>query len=256
MKKMFFLVSVFILITSTMIAQVSATTKGDASEKPAKNDLKSTTKGFLPPHVTLPQISAMSNPANGTIVFCTTDEKFYAYITSTKTWKEMLFGTGTIASCGLSVTITHVAGPVAPVTKKVNYGTVNNVPGEPSKCWITSNLGADHQATAVNDDNEPSAGWYWQFNHKQGYKHDGSTITPNTGWISSISETSDWLKTNDPCAIELGNGWRIPTTTEWINVHAAGGWIDWNNSWNSVLDRKSTRLNSSHSDRSRMPSSA
>ena len=59
--------------------------------------------------------------------------------------------------CGLSKLVNHVAGSVAPVTKTVIYGTVNNIPGEPTKCWITSNLGADHQATAVNDATEASA---------------------------------------------------------------------------------------------------
>ncbi len=78
-------------------------------------------------------------------------------------------------TCGSSLTINHVAGVVAPVTKTVTYGTVTNIPGETSKCWITSNLGADHQATAINDATEASAGWYWQFNRKQGYKHDGTT---------------------------------------------------------------------------------
>jgi hypothetical protein len=60
--------------------------------------------------------------------------------------------------CGSSLTISHVAGAVAPVNKTVTYGTVTNIPGETSKCWITSNLGADHQATAVSDATEPSAG--------------------------------------------------------------------------------------------------
>ena len=59
-------------------------------------------------------------------------------------------------SCGCSITINHVAGSVAPVTKTVTYGTVTNIPGETSKCWITSNLGADHQATAKDDATEVS----------------------------------------------------------------------------------------------------
>ena len=138
-------------------------------------------------------------------------------------------------TCGTSLTINHVAGAVAPVNKTVTYGTVTNVPGEESKCWITSNLGADHQATAVSDATEPSAGWYWQFNRKQGYKHTGSVRTPNTTWIYPISENSDWISANDPCALELGSGWRIPTKTEWTNVDASGNWTNWNGPWNSVL---------------------
>ena len=114
-------------------------------------------------------------------------------------------------------TITHLAGAIAPVTKTVRYGAGNSIPGEPTKCWITQNLGADHQATAINDATEASAGWYWQFNRKQGFKHDGTTRTPNTNWINPIDETSDWTTTNDPCSIELGSAWHVPTNTEWTN---------------------------------------
>ena len=119
-------------------------------------------------------------------------------------------------------------------SKTVAYGTVANIPGEPSKCWITSNLGADHQATAVDDATEASAGWYWQFNRKQGYKNDGSTISPS--WkITSINENFDWLISNDPCNLELANLWRIPTYTEWYNISSTNGWGNWNGPWNSIL---------------------
>jgi len=138
--------------------------------------------------------------------------------------------------CGIStLTINHVAGEVAPVTKTTTYSTVTNIPGELTKCWITSNLGSDHQATAVSDATEASAGWYWQFNRKQGYKHDGTTLTPNSTWISSISETSEWITANDPCNIELGTTWHLPTYTEWYNVDNTGGWTTWTGPWDSGL---------------------
>jgi hypothetical protein len=138
-------------------------------------------------------------------------------------------------NCGSSLIVNHVIGVAAPVNKAVTYGTVNNIPGEPAKCWITSNLGADHQATNVDDVTEASAGWYWQFNRMQGYKHDGINRTPNTSWILNINEISDWIMDNDPCNIELGNSWRIPTKTEWINLGNSGGWTNWNGPWNSPL---------------------
>jgi hypothetical protein len=138
--------------------------------------------------------------------------------------------------CGTStLTINHVAGAVAPVTKTTTYGTVTNIPGEASKCWITNNLGSDHQATAVSDATEASAGWYWQFNRKQGFKHDGTTRTPNTTWITYINEIPGWMTANDPCNIELGTPWRIPTYTEWYNVHSSGGWTTWAGPWGSGL---------------------
>jgi hypothetical protein len=142
--------------------------------------------------------------------------------------------TAQIGFCGSSITINHIAGEVAPVNKTATYGTVTNIPGEQTKCWITSNLGADHEAIAYNDNTEASAGWYWQFNRKQGYKRNGATPTPT--WTSTcINESSDWISAKDPCALELGCGWRIPTKTEWTNVDASGNWTNWNGTWNSGL---------------------
>jgi hypothetical protein len=167
-----------------------------------------------------------------------TDNTIYyvrAYATNimgTAYGEELSFTTLDIWFCGDPFTINHVEGDVAPVTKTVTYGTVTNIPGEPSKCWITSNLGSDHQANAVDDATEASAGWYWQFNRMQGYKHDGTIRTPNTTWISSIIEDADWSPASDPCVLEFGNGWRIPTQYEWDNVEQ---WSDWNGPWNSAL---------------------
>jgi hypothetical protein len=138
-------------------------------------------------------------------------------------------------ACGTSLTVNHEAGVVAPVAKTVTYGTVANIPGEPGKCWITRNLGASQQAASANDGSEAASGWYWQFNRKQGYKHDGTTRTPGTSWLIAITEDTDWTLANDPCTIELGAGWRIPTTTEWINVDAAGSWTNTNGPWSSAL---------------------
>ena len=137
--------------------------------------------------------------------------------------------------CGCSLTVNHTAGNVAPVTKMVTYGTVLTDLTGSDKCWITQNLGADHQATSATDATEASAGWYWQFNRKQGYKHDGTTRTPNTAWITSISENSNWQTANDPCALLLGNGWRLPTYTEWSNADNNGGWDNYNETFASVL---------------------
>lgn len=136
--------------------------------------------------------------------------------------------------CGETITKNHVTGDVAPVDKTVEYGTVSNIPGEPAKCWITQNLGASHQAANPYDASEASAGWYWQFNLKQGYQHDGIGRTPGTPWLG-VNEPYGWQPANDPCAIELGTGWRIPTYTEYFNIDYEGSWTDYNGPWNSAL---------------------
>ena len=232
------ILAIFLSMTFQLSAQVGINADGAQPDPSAMLDVKSTTTGMLIPRMTQNQISLIQNLADGLIVFCTTDHKFYAYTVNTNQWREISFGTGIIQppfSCGNPVTINHVAGTVAPVSKTVTYGTVTNIPGATTKCWITSNLGADHQATAVSDATEASAGWYWQFNRKQGFKHDGTTRTPNTTWIFSISEPSDWIIANDPCNIELGTAWRLPTYTEWYNVDNTGGWTTWTGPWGSGL---------------------
>jgi hypothetical protein len=175
-----------------------------------------------------------------TLTGLTTSTTYYvrAYATNsigTAYGDQVQFTTPFIWNCGDPITVSHIAGSVAPVSKTVTYGTVTNIPGASSKCWITQNLGADHQATTIDDATEASAGWYWQFNRMQGYKHDGTTRTPGTAWISNIDEDSDWLAANDPCAIEFGNGWRIPSQSEWVTVNDIGGWNNWNGPWNSAL---------------------
>jgi len=96
-------------------------------------------------------------------------------------------------------------------------------------------LGADRQATSATDKTEAAAGWYWQFNRKKGYKHDGITRTPNTSWNSSISEDSHWLPANDPCTLLLGSLWRLPTSTEWQTADKTDGWDNYNDTYASVL---------------------
>lgn len=135
-------------------------------------------------------------------------------------------------TCTGTITVQHTAGATSPVTKEVVYGVVTNIPGATSKCWIDRNLGAGRVATAKNDVSEQSAGWYWQFNRLQGYKHSGTSRTPSAAWITTAGTSSDWTEANDPCVM-IGDGWRIPTATEWTNVDA--GWTSLNHTWNSAL---------------------
>lgn len=139
----------------------------------------------------------------------------------------------TFNNCGDFLCINHTIGTLAPETKTVQYGTVTSSLSGSSKCWITRNLGASTQASSESDGTDASAGWYWQFNLKQGYL---ANPTPVPTWtITSINENSDWVAAQDPCTIELGSGWRIPTYTEWLNADNNGGWTSWTDAYNSVL---------------------
>ena len=64
--------------------------------------------------------------------------------------------------------------------------------------------------------------------------HNGTTATPT--WNSAFNNpTVNWSAATDPCTLELGGTWRIPTFTEWNNVFNGGGWTDYNGPWNSAL---------------------
>jgi uncharacterized protein (TIGR02145 family) len=199
-------------------------------------DISSTTKGYLPPRMIAADIAVMPNPANGLMVFNTTDEHIYQYSSSANIWKRIPYEG--LTACGIPFIVTHTANYVAPVTKTVTYGTVwTNLSGS-NKCWITQNLGADHQAASATDATEASAGWYWQFYDYQGYKHDGTTRTPNTTWHINFPDPfffNDWEPAYDPCLQLLGQGWRIPTSTEWHNARQSGGWENYNETYASVL---------------------
>jgi hypothetical protein len=237
MKKLFFFIAMLLFFGNAMFAQVGINADDSAPDGSAMLDVKSTTKGMLIPRMNQAEILAISNPANGLQVFCTTDSKLYIYVATVGNWKEVPFGAGILGQafpCNIPFTINHIAGVVSPVNKTVAYSTMNGIPGEPTKCWITSNLGSGHQATAVNDATEASAGWYWQFNRKQGYQYITSRI-PATTWPGSINETSDWITANDPCNIELGATWRVPTYTEWYNVDNTGAWTTSTGPWGSGL---------------------
>jgi hypothetical protein len=137
--------------------------------------------------------------------------------------------------CPMYINFDHIEGNVAPVNKSIRYEVVmTNLTGV-YQCWIIQNLGATIQASSANDNTEEHAGWYWQFNRKQGYKHDGSIRTPATAWNSSIAETNDWISENDPCTILLGSGWRLPTQQEWLFAYFNGGWSTFDNIFLSPL---------------------
>jgi len=118
-------------------------------------------------------------------------------------------------------TVSHTNGSNGvPVDKTVTYKSISTTLSGVAACWLTQNLGADQQASSSTDATEPSAGWYFQFNNKQGFKHDGTIRTPSTAWMTSNSGSTDWLAANDPCTLMLGTGWHVPTNTDWTTADA------------------------------------
>jgi len=124
------------------------------------------------------------------------------------------FTTGALTCAALNVA--HTQGSVAPATTaSIAYAPTPSNRSGAGKCWITRNLGATVQASSGTDNRVTAAGWYWQFNRKLGYK-DGTTLIKTT-----ISESTGWAQSNDPCTLLLGSGWRLPTDFEWFMVRVS-----------------------------------
>ncbi len=244
-NKVFFTVF-FLGLSFPVLSQVKIGGSSPTPNATAVLELESTSKGLLPPRLTLAERDAISAPATGLIIFNTSTNCLQVQMgsSSSPNWKCM----GSEGCSSSTLTVTHTAGAVAPVTKTVTYQLVTTDYSGATKCWIAQNLGADHPATSSWDATEASAGWFWQFNLPQGYKHDGTTRTPNTTWISYISQNSDWTAANDPCGLLLGTGWRMPTVSELgtvgtkftnlstaynglLKLHAGGALTNTNGSW-------------------------
>lgn len=102
------------------------------------------------------------------------------------------------------------------------YPTVQaNWPGPGGdKIWLAVNLGATGQPENSVDDSPARSGWFFQFNRKQGFYHNGNNLTPQ--WkLNDIHEDSAWEIANDPCRLLLGGTWRLPTVEELRAFQAA-----------------------------------
>jgi uncharacterized protein (TIGR02145 family) len=188
--------------------------------------------------------SAVTNTSNGiflTSLLADGTKGFDLQLTgpteySTASGQQALTVTLTAAAhqAGDDLIIAHTIGDISPETVTITYKTVVTDLSGSTKTWLAQNLGATQQATSATDAADASAGWYWQFNRKQGYVYTSSRI-PATTWITSIDEDSQWLPANDPCTLLLGTGWRIPTSAEWTSADSTGSWNNYNDTFNSVL---------------------
>jgi hypothetical protein len=84
---------IFLLLISgnTLIAQVKiGGQKASAPHASAVLELADSAKGFLMPRLNKDQMTSVKLPANGLLVYNTTDDKIYVYRESLKEWKELI----------------------------------------------------------------------------------------------------------------------------------------------------------------------
>lgn len=212
MKRITIFLTVLIFSAMAIQAQVAINDDGSAANASAVLDVKSTSKGFMPPRMTATEIALIASPAAGLLVFNTDDNHYYFYDDGAGEWKEIELGTNTL------IPITTVYNPITGET------------------WMDRNLGASQVATSSND--AASFGDLYQWGRDtEGHEIrtaaitsvNASTPVPNDGnswdglFIKEFNFPNDWLVTqdntlwqgvngtNNPCP----TGFRIPTETEW-----------------------------------------
>ena len=95
MKKLFILVAIFTAVAG-MAQSVGINADGSAANATAILDLKSTTKGLLPPRMTYAQRQAISSPATGLMIYCTDcGAGGQAHVYNGTAWTNMIGGTAT-----------------------------------------------------------------------------------------------------------------------------------------------------------------
>ncbi len=158
----------FLLGINLLFAQVAINTDGSLPDSSAMLDIQSDSMGVLIPRMTTVQRDAIVNPAEWLMVICSDCAEngsisiFLNCIWTLYSWCIM----------EAPAIVTHVISPGQIVCN------IDSVPGALGyKAWTKNNYGLAHDIGSSTTATEASAGWYWQFNRKQGYKHDGTSIT-------------------------------------------------------------------------------
>ena len=174
-------------ITST--GQVGIGTAAPAAS--AILDVSSTTRGFLPPRMTIAQRNSITNPLVGLVIFCTECEELEVY--NGTIWKSM----GGTAAC-ISPTLSSV--------------TICN------QVWMQKNLDVSKYR---NGDDIPqvtnpvtwaaigTGAWCW-------YNNDSAT------YASTYGKLYNWWAVIDPRGL-APQGWHVSTDPEWATLSTCLG---------------------------------
>jgi uncharacterized protein (TIGR02145 family) len=143
---------------------------------------------------------AIESPADGLLVYNTTDGKYYGYVPSAATWKDISFGTGTILNpsfiCGNAFTDSRD-------NKSYNSVLIG------TQCWMADNLAYLPSVVGPATGSE-TEGYYYV------YGYDGTDVptAKATANYQIYGVLYNWTASLSACP----TGWHLPTDSEWSTL--------------------------------------
>lgn len=157
----------------------------------AQLDVSSTSKGFLPPRMTIVQRNGILSPALGLVIFCT--DCYELNIFDGFNWKNI---NGTAACTAATLPFIKICDQIwMPVNLNVTkYKNGDNIPQVTDPAvWASLTIGA----------------WCW-------YNNDSATYAATYGRLYN------WYAVNDPRGL-APEGWHVPSDTEWSTLSTCLG---------------------------------
>jgi len=187
MKKITILLSIILLLTEISFTQVAINNDGSFADSSAILELKSTSRGFLPPRMTTAERDAISSPAEGLTIYNTSSKTLEIY--------NGVLWTSPVATfvCGNQIQDTD--------------GNIYNTIQIGSRCWMAENLNTGIMTNGFFDQ--------YDDNITNKYCYDNDTNNCNTyGGLYQWGEMMQYVTTEGARGI-CPNGWHIPTDAEW-----------------------------------------
>jgi uncharacterized protein (TIGR02145 family) len=198
MRTQLIICAILLTLSGLGYAQVAINADNSLPDNAAILDVKSTTRGLLVPRMTETQLRTITNPVNSLLVFCTTDDKFYVYLSASGEWKEVLYGSGTLApTCGT---------PVTDVRDGKTYNTVQIG----TQCWMSQNMNI---GTRINNGQN-------QGNNSTFEKYCYNDLESNCDVHGGIYQWNEMMQYTIVQGVQgiCPAGWHLPTDGEWTTL--------------------------------------
>lgn len=158
-------------------------------------DLNSTAKGFLPPRMTTQQMEAISNPAEGLMIY-NVNKKLIEYYNGTR-WKQNNYPLSVQIDCGQDFMDARDGN----IYKSIQIG---------NQCWMAENLKTTQYRNGENIEYPGTNDPLWTGNTTGAYAwSDNDSAT----WSNSYGALYNWHAVVNPKGL-CPTGWHVPTNNE------------------------------------------